>query len=49
MPCAYLFSDRNGRELLTVADLSDQSAIPTVGERSNYHDRYKVESVKMNP
>ncbi len=48
MPCAYLFSDRNGRELLSVADPGDQLAIPTAGETIKlYHHRYKVESVKI--
>jgi|HubBroStandDraft_6_1064221.scaffolds.fasta_scaffold193004_3 hypothetical protein len=48
MPCAYLFSDRYGHEILSVADLADQLPIPLVGETIKlHHDRYKVESVKM--
>jgi hypothetical protein len=47
MPCAYLFSDPYGRQILSVADLGDQLPIPTVGETIKLdHSRYKVESVK---
>lgn len=48
MPCAYLFSDRYGSKILSVADLDDRLPVPAVGETITlHHDRYKVESVKM--
>jgi hypothetical protein len=48
MCCAYLYSDRAGRELFRVTDLGDELPIPAIGETIKFnHHRYQVASVKV--
>jgi hypothetical protein len=48
MACAFLYSDRTGREVFRVTDPAEEFPTPSVGETIEFYDhRYKVESVKM--
>jgi hypothetical protein len=48
MACAFLYSDKTGREVFRVTDPAEEFPAPSVGETIEfYHHRYQVESVKM--
>lgn len=48
MPCTYLYSDRNGREVFRATDPDEQLPIPQVGETIKLErQRYKVEYIRL--
>jgi hypothetical protein len=48
MACAFLYSDRTGREVFRITDPAEQLPTPSVGETIEFSDHhYMVESVKM--
>jgi hypothetical protein len=48
MACAYLYSDRTGREVFRITDPAERLPTPAVGETIElYNHLYKIESVKM--